>query len=322
MTDFNGFIEYKETGYKGYLQPYYTLEQASKELNTILGKDVYTPEKIIQLSIIHDIPLFISANPFPINSITTMGGLTLHDDTLKTDEYLAHLETLGNSSSKILKSVTHFYNAKFHDLTNQLINMYINCEICFIQLQKNTIQDIVRNEAIPLFNSPHLITVHDCFTQDKSKYAFYTRLNELSKSETFPFFANIKDFEIYAFHIDKGLDVDTETITQDDLFIIAVDLERILNNRLTDTQKEKPKGKSINKIIAQHTALTQAKYLWIQDTDQQIKISEMCDKVYKFLCAVGYMDALPQRPEALKEWIASVAPEYARTGGRPPKSPK
>lgn len=42
----------------GYFQSYYTLEEASKELNLILGKSVYTPEKLLQLALKYDLNHF------------------------------------------------------------------------------------------------------------------------------------------------------------------------------------------------------------------------------------------------------------------------
>lgn len=64
-----------------------------------------------------------------------------------------------------------------------------------------------------------------------------------------------------------------------------------------------------------------AREKWALDTGKKIKITEMAEHVYKALVTEGYLSELPGDSFQLKGWIASVAPDYARKGGRPSKTP-
>ncbi|MBL4611489.1 MAG: hypothetical protein JKY58_12435 [Pseudomonas sp.] len=59
---------------------------------------------------------------------------------------------------------------------------------------------------------------------------------------------------------------------------------------------------------------------WQEDHTKKIRIGKMCDAVYRELAAEGFIEQLPQDADAIREWIASVAPKYARQGGRPRKT--
>lgn len=60
--------------------------------------------------------------------------------------------------------------------------------------------------------------------------------------------------------------------------------------------------------------------LWQTDTAQEIRIGEMAERIYRTLAAEGFIGALPDTAERIKEWIRPTAPDYARKGGRRRKS--
>lgn len=61
---------------------------------------------------------------------------------------------------------------------------------------------------------------------------------------------------------------------------------------------------------------------WQADTHEQIRIGAMADEVYRALLGEGYkLKDMPDSKEGVKPWIKDVAPSYARSGGRPRKTP-
>ena len=77
--------------------------------------------------------------------------------------------------------------------------------------------------------------------------------------------------------------------------------------------------KKVLKEIAQGMAL----YLWSDDLGQNIRLSDMCEKVYRMLAPLaqdkGVFELMPGEPEGLKPWLRPVAPDYAKRAGRPRK---
>jgi hypothetical protein len=94
--------------------------------------------------------------------------------------------------------------------------------------------------------------------------------------------------------------------------------------QLGATQKRTEALHEIN--AAKDTAIKQAqeiaKGLWSADTAETIRIGQMADMVYRTLHTLGMTDVLPQEPDTLKDWIKSVAPDYARKPGKPKKARK
>lgn len=77
----------------------------------------------------------------------------------------------------------------------------------------------------------------------------------------------------------------------------------------------------IAKLNAEKAAVTDrakviAKERWAGDRSQSVRIGEMADLVYRQLASEGYTDALPGSSERVKDWLKSVAPEFARRPGR------
>jgi hypothetical protein len=60
--------------------------------------------------------------------------------------------------------------------------------------------------------------------------------------------------------------------------------------------------------------------LWETDKHQEIRIGDMAERVYRALVQEGFAEDLPGTAERVKAWIKPVAPEYARKGGRRPKT--
>lgn len=61
--------------------------------------------------------------------------------------------------------------------------------------------------------------------------------------------------------------------------------------------------------------------LWQADTEQEMRLGDMAERVYRALAAEGFTDSLPGTADRIKEWIKPVAPDYARKGGRRRKTP-
>lgn len=90
----------------------------------------------------------------------------------------------------------------------------------------------------------------------------------------------------------------------------------------TDFMQHKSSGLfkyNAEKKQAQEAAQAIAHALWAEDTTEAIRIGEMADKVYRHLVGLGKHDALPDTSDSVKDWISSVAPDYARKGGRQKK---
>lgn len=121
-------------------------------------------------------------------------------------------------------------------------------------------------------------------------------------------------------------------ITINDLIILHKDLMELENNIISnspapqkdklETKQIKPrKGVSLKKLQAQEYAKIIAKVLWNNDKERAIKIGEMAEIVYSEIYNIGYQSELPYNSASVKDWIKDVAPEYARTGGRPRNEP-
>lgn len=77
----------------------------------------------------------------------------------------------------------------------------------------------------------------------------------------------------------------------------------------------------IAKLNAEKAAVTDrakaiAKERWADDLSQSVRIGEMADLVYRQLASEGYTDTLPGSSDRVKNWLKSVAPEFARRPGR------
>lgn len=114
-----------------------------------------------------------------------------------------------------------------------------------------------------------------------------------------------------------------------DLIVLHKDLMELENNIISNNpapsrqiSEIKPrKGVSIHKIQAKERAKIISRALWNNDRENKIRISEMANLVYRELYDSEYREQLPDNQETLTGWIQDVAPDYARTGGRPKNEP-
>ncbi|WP_157755491.1 hypothetical protein [Pseudomonas frederiksbergensis] len=92
--------------------------------------------------------------------------------------------------------------------------------------------------------------------------------------------------------------------------------------QLGATQKRTEALHEINagKNAAIEQAQKIAKELWEADTAETIRIRDMADMVYRALLTRDMKEVLPQEPDTLKDWIRSVAPDYACKPGKPKKA--
>ena len=91
-------------------------------------------------------------------------------------------------------------------------------------------------------------------------------------------------------------------------------------------EREVPVIRSLSRVnaakaVAVERAQAIANELWQADIEQEIRLGEMADRVYRALASEGFTEALPGTTERIKEWIKPAAPDYARKGGRRRKTP-
>lgn len=240
------FIEYKETGYKGYLQPYYTLEQASKELNTIIGYEVYNPEKLMQLSLVYDFNLYY---------LTTTDDFifSFNIDSELIENYSLPERYQGFKSTK--EKDTEIMNEELNYLLHEYLTMNNYGDFILISLGHFVTDIILRDMGTviddmyayyDIFSNTVLYT-NDCYKpngQLPSKVVKALIENERN------FLSQFKKYEINIVYREKETYNDTTidnkilelafntepikppSIALKDLKIIAYDLERILNNTL------------------------------------------------------------------------------------------
>lgn len=109
----------------------------------------------------------------------------------------------------------------------------------------------------------------------------------------------------------------------DDIVILHKDLlnfeKEIFNNEVISNESKfiARRGISHKKILAKETAKHIAQEQWIQDTENKIKIGEMCNIVWAKLLESSFHKELPNNIENLRPWIKEVAPPYASEAGRP-----
>lgn len=91
---------------------------------------------------------------------------------------------------------------------------------------------------------------------------------------------------------------------------------------VTEVAKIAPLAKhNSKKLEAQKAACALAEEMWEEDKDKKIRISEMATNVFIALQNSEHADNLPDHHVTVKDWIKSVAPDYARKGGKPRNTP-
>ncbi|MEK6203480.1 hypothetical protein [Psychrobacter sp. Pi2-51] len=108
-----------------------------------------------------------------------------------------------------------------------------------------------------------------------------------------------------------------------DIIILHNDLlsleEESLNNKPIESKGKfvSRKGVSHKKILAKEIAKHVAEEQWLQDTENKIKIGEMCNIVWAKLIEYNLSEELPNHIDNLRPWIKEVSPSYASEAGRP-----
>ncbi len=142
---------------------------------------------------------------------------------------------------------------------------------------------------------------------------------------------HLDDFEIEYFEGSNSYFNNKETyalnleVTPDNILILHKDLEFLINLIIENKPSvEKPeilfkkKGVSHKKILAKEIAKHVAEEQWLQETENKIKVGEMCDIVWSKIIDSGLGEELPDQRENIKPWIKEVTPAYASEAGRPP----
>lgn len=107
------------------------------------------------------------------------------------------------------------------------------------------------------------------------------------------------------------------TILHQDL--LTLEREMLNHEPIADENKIKArKGVNHKKVLAKEFAKHIADERWQQDTENKIKVGEMCDIVWSKLIDSDLAKALPEHRENIKPWIKEVTPAYASEAGRPP----
>lgn len=108
-----------------------------------------------------------------------------------------------------------------------------------------------------------------------------------------------------------------------DIIILHNDLlsleEESLNNKPFESKGKfvSRKGVSHKKTLAKEIAKHVAEEQWRQDTENKIKIGEMCNIVWAKLIEYNLSEELPNHIDNLRPWIKEVSPSYASEAGRP-----
>ena len=100
--------------------------------------------------------------------------------------------------------------------------------------------------------------------------------------------------------------------------LLNLEVETLNNKPIEDKCKlEARKGVSQKKLLAKALAKNIAVEYWHQDTENKIKIGEMCNIVWAKLIEYNFSKELPNHIDNLRPWIKEVSPSYASEAGRP-----
>lgn len=98
-------------------------------------------------------------------------------------------------------------------------------------------------------------------------------------------------------------------------------MNKALISKTNSEQPFKIKNQRLAKL--KECAQSLAKDRWSEDINKELRMMDMCHAVWSELVDaaddVKMRDALPDRPELLKNWIRPVAPDWAKKRGAPKK---
>jgi hypothetical protein len=141
----------------------------------------------------------------------------------------------------------------------------------------------------------------------------------------------------------RNVDLAREAMAKSDLPEVKLRFLRIIKNHenarhdLWAGRAEKAEVEKINRErelrkrnenaqALKSEAQRKAQEKWQKDKEQQIRLGDMCEKVYRaiidFATRSNTLDLLPGEAEGIKPWLREIAPDYAKKPGRPKKQKK
>ncbi|MFH7805560.1 hypothetical protein [Acinetobacter sp. BSP-53] len=335
--------------------PFYSLKEASKELNRLLKVDYYDSKKLLSMALVYDLKLYIFAKGWE--------GVAYYSEDM-TPEYdeRTDVDKFGGYTDIHLR-----HDETIETIVNAILNSFLS-KGCLLQIPLEAIKILTLEKKCNfdsnISNFLNLLDIADSFTANPPNYFL-----ELFKRESpYPPIINhlyhskididvvksLVDIMIYGIQLKSisqymtlndfvepketahitidgnSTDLLLQIINRTDILITHYQLSRIIDGVLVIREKEqstfedlitqqtskKPQGKSQAKIEAQVAARAIALHLWKNDKERKIKIGSMCQQVWNTLCETEHREQLPDKVESLKDWIRDIAPAYAKLGGR------
>ena len=335
--------------------PFYSLKEASKELNHRLQTDYYDPKKLLLLAYTYDLKLHIYSQGWK-------GHHSLEVEF--TPEYSAQLEDTSDLSKYL--EVNGRKDATVNAIAKEMaLDLVLGC---LLELTTETIQHFqfkkTQKFETNLINNFEILLLPDAISTDVS----HNPIKKLNFKEQLPSILDfdyednidretlesIVNLEIVGIQLEKpdsvmdlqaipkpndpvfipeeNEEIFSYVIHRKDILISHYQLTRIIdgtlnirdkplyniNEKIQKSPKKRP-GKSPAKAAAQIAVETIAEHLWKEDKEKRIRIGAMCQLVWEYFCESKHLEYFPNEPAALKDWIKGVAPDYARVGGRSPK---
>lgn len=317
---------------------YFELSDAVELLSKRLSISNLTPKKIIRYIDQFKIPLHLYGFGFSV----TGDFMTSNNYNKPSDNFLYSVEkdlSAWNIETGSLFEIPERYVSlfQFHKtlLIDQFNDMVPLKTLHFANNAVETIEVTLRDKEkkVPYFEVLALYPYLKVYYDDKNEIlngSLYGveilpkfKLGELDDEDTHKdnfepievgiehFIVNFEDLIILNDHLNQ-----LEAYVSGEKIYIAPNVN--LDHKMQPKLKNRPKNTGISpqKVYAKSTAKNFAKYFWSQDKKQEIKIGQMCEKVYFALFETEYKDQLPEQFISIKSWIKEVAPDYASEAGR------
>lgn len=98
------------------------------------------------------------------------------------------------------------------------------------------------------------------------------------------------------------------------------DIMKFIKGSMENDKRKRPlELKNLQLSLLKEQSLELASKLWSTDEKQEIKLMDMCEKVYRKLNTLNpeIFKYVPNDAAGLKPWLRKVAPDYAKKPGRP-----
>lgn len=312
----------------GDITPFFRLKDAVKIIKKQSDREFFNIKNLISIALIYDLKLYVKFYghwdiQVDINSNLDPEKHKQLEDAIET---LIEVETLMgvffelsvSTIKKILNKKKPYYEDHIGFTGYQPIN---NTLISPIDSKVNLLEQLKRYENVlsHSFSEGELkeieiLSIYPTLTYENlSKDHFPRKINSYEDMDDEICFIPdpiLSDIYITKSEFDRLL---TQELNPRYGTIRADDVPRQIRKKLVGTSIEKQSLIFAAKILAN--------YLWTEDKDKKIKISEMATTIKVELIKSEYGDCMPETTEAIHEWIKGVASKYphARKGGRPPK---